>query len=123
DTLGVLFLFASVGVRFPFALYVGYLSGRGQIQGANLIFLITELLRILGALVLVAWLGPQLTIFFGWQLLIAVVATVTVYFVSWSMTPSGGTRIVRDWRGLFEVRSVIFSASTVTIMLIVTNSL
>ena len=121
--LGVGFIFACVAARFPFALYTGYLSGRGQIRKANLILLITELLRIIGAVVVVVCIGPMLSVFFGWQFLVALVATTAAYVESWRMTPARNGRVAPDWRTMLEIRGMIFSAGQMTVLFIIANSL
>ena len=121
--LAIFFMFATIGFRFMFNLYIGYLSGRGQIKQANFITLVAELLRIFGALFLVIWLGPFLSVFFGWQLLVGLGAMVTVYLASWRITPSGLARIVPDWHGIFEIRGIVIGAGLVTALFILTNSL
>ena len=121
--LGVIFMFAIVGIRFPFHLYISYLTGRGKIQRANFIYLTTELLRIVGAVSVVVWLGPALSLFFGWQLLAAVVAVLVAYFASWATTPPSKVRILLDWRSISEIRGLMFGASNMTILFIVANSL
>lgn len=121
--LEIFFMFATIACRFTFSLYIAYLSGRGRINLANLIYLIVELLRILGALTVVLWVGPLLSVFFGWQLLLGVAAMATVYFASWHITPTGLARIVPDWHSMLAIRGVVLGAGKVTGLFILTNSL
>lgn len=123
DRLEIFFMFATIGCRFPFSLYIAYLSGRGRINLANLIYLVAELLRILGALTVILWAGPLLSVFFGWQLLLSVAAMATVYFASWHITPAGSARIAPDWHSMLAIRGVVIGAGKVTGLFILTNSL
>lgn len=123
DSIGIMLLFGSIGIRFPFALYVGYLSGRGYIKWANIIFLITELARILGALALMVWIGPNLSVFFGWQFLIALIATAAAYLSCHKVTPSTHTRASPDWRGMLEIRGVMIGAGQLMFLFVVANNL
>lgn len=121
DTTGIAFLFASIGVRFPFSLYSGYLSGRRYIQTANYIFLITECARILGALALMIWVGPDLSLFFAWQFLIGVIATAATVIGSYKIT--GTARARPDWRYLIELRGVMLGAGQMLFLFVIANSL
>ncbi|MEP7030201.1 MAG: hypothetical protein ABI830_04640, partial [Pseudolabrys sp.] len=123
DHLGVILIFAAVGIRFPFNLYINYLSGRGKIQRANLILLATELLRIIGAVILVVWFGPYLSIFFGWQVFVATTAVAILYVASWRITPTDTARIVPEWRNLHEIRGLMWGASNMIVLFIAANAI
>lgn len=121
DSRGIAFLFACIGVRFPFSLYSGYLSGRRYIQTANYIFLITECARIIGVLALMVWVGPNLSLFFAWQLFIGVIASVTAIAFSYKITLVA--RVPPDWRGMMELRGVLLGAGQMLLLFGIANNL
>ena len=118
---GTILLFASIGVRFPFALYSNYLSGRRFIQTVNYIFLITECARILGALALMLWIEPDLSLFFAWQFLSGLIASAAVIAFSYKITLVA--RVAPNWRGLMELRGVMFGAGQMLFLFVVAGNI
>jgi len=121
NSTGIAFLFAGIAARFPLSLYFGYLSGRRYIQTANYIYLITECARIPGALALMVWVGPNLSLFFAWQFFIGVIASATAIAFSYKITLVA--RVPPDWRGMMELRGVLLGAGQMLLLFGLANNL
>jgi len=121
SSAGIVFLFASIGVRFPFWLYFSYLSGRRYIQTANYIFLMAECARILGGLALMIWVAADLSLFFFWQLLVGVIASAVAVAVAYKIT--GVVRVPPAWSGLMELRGVLLGAGQMLLLSGLANNL
>jgi O-antigen/teichoic acid export membrane protein len=121
DYTGAFFLFASIGVRFPFWLYFGYLSGRRFIQTANYIFLVAECSRIFGGLALMIWVAPNLSLFFAWQFLTGLFAAVVTAVAAYRIT--NPARVPPNWRGMMEIRGVLFGAGQMLLLFAIASSL
>ena len=121
DSPGIFFLFASIGIRFPFWLYFGYLSGRRFIQTANYIFLIAECARIFGGLALMIWVAPKISLFFGWQFLTGLFAAAAATFAAYRITHEA--RVPPNWRGLMEIRGVLVGAGQMLLLFALAGSL
>lgn len=121
DDTGIFFLFASIGIRFPFWLYFGYLSGRRYIQTANYILLIAEFARIFGGLALMIWVEPNLSLFFGWQFLTGLFSAAAAAGAAYRITRAA--RVAPNWRGLMEIRGVLFGAGQMLLLFGLASSL
>jgi O-antigen/teichoic acid export membrane protein len=121
DYTGAFFLFASIGVRFPFWLYFGYLSGRRFIQTANYIYLVAECARIFGGLALMIWVAPDLSLFFAWQFLTGLFAAAVAAIAAYRITSP--VRVPPNWRGMMEIRGVLFGAGQMLLLFAIASSL
>jgi len=120
DYTGIFFLFAGIGVRFPFWLYFGYLSGRRYIQTANYIFLVAEIARIFGSLALMIWVAPKLSLFFAWNFFTGLIATVAAAIAVYRITSPA--RVPPNWRGLMEIRGVLFGNGQMLFLFAIASS-
>lgn len=76
-----------IALRLPYGFYCGGLIGLQRQVQMNIIKIIMETLKSAGV-VLVLWLySPTIQVFFQWQLLVGVVALVTVMIALWRLLP------------------------------------
>lgn len=122
DPIATTLLFGTVVVRLPLGIYFGYLSGRRHIQAANVILMMTDLARILGALVLVVFVDANLSIFFGWQCAVVFIAVTVAYGYSRHITPFPIRQARPNWQNLQRLTWVMLGAGQMQLLFIVAST-
>jgi O-antigen/teichoic acid export membrane protein len=72
-----------IALQFPFAFYQGGLMGLERQTLLNTIVIAAGTLRSVGAAALLAFVSPSIVTFFGWQLFVMLLQTVSVVFFLW----------------------------------------
>ena len=116
-------LFASIAFRFPFALYFGYLSGRGHVARANLLVLVFDSIRTIGAVLLLAVLPPSLMLFFAWHTVAALAMSVTGSVVARRSTPATTNPAAVEWSLYKDLRGLAVGSGLLSVLFVSANSI
>lgn len=79
----------ATGLQFPFFVYQGGLLGLQRQVSMNVLLIATGLLRGVGAVVLLVYVSPTITVFFLWQALVSVLQTLAGRMLLWRIMPAG----------------------------------
>ncbi|MEQ1694621.1 MAG: hypothetical protein ABL901_02170 [Hyphomicrobiaceae bacterium] len=116
-------LVCAIAVRFPFSLYAGYLAGRGQLNTANLIVLLSDTARVGGAILVLLLTNGSLAAFFLWHIFASLAADFAGAWASRRSIPAGELAGGPDWAVLREVEGLALSSGVLTLMFLAANTL
>ncbi len=76
-----------IGLQFPFYLYQGVLFGLERQVSLNVIVGSAAILRFGGALAVLYWIAPSITLFFAWNAGVAALQTLVTWAYAWHCLP------------------------------------
>ena len=76
-----------IALQFPFYLYQGVLFGLERQVSLNVIIGVAAILRFGGALAVLYWVAPSITLFFAWNAGIAALQTLVTWCYAWNCLP------------------------------------
>lgn len=76
-----------IGLQFPFYLYQGVLFGLERQVSLNMIVGSAAILRFGGALAILCWIAPSITLFFAWNAGVAALQTLVTWVYAWHCLP------------------------------------
>ena len=81
-SLSIILMGLGIAARWPANVYSGALAGLQKLVITNILFIGYTTLRSVGA-VLILWLvSPTITAFFGWQLIVTILGTLSYFIIS-----------------------------------------
>jgi O-antigen/teichoic acid export membrane protein len=87
----------ALGLRFPAILYQGVLLGAQRLAHFSAINMTTTGLGQLGAVALLAWLKPDVRLFFGWQICASLLLVLWLRRAAWACL-GGSSAVAPDYK-------------------------
>jgi O-antigen/teichoic acid export membrane protein len=101
--------------RWPFALYVGALTGLERQPLLNRLRVATEILRSGGAVMILLFVSPTLVAFLIWQVGVTFAASITAAYLTWRVLPPSREPPSFDWTQLRRIQRYMVGISGIAV--------
>lgn len=108
----------TMALQWPQSLYNGGLLGLERHVLLNQITGFINFLKYVGVLPVLWFLSPTLTAYLGWQVLVAVLGTLTLRVVLWRLLPATAASHTFSWKRLREVWRFAAGMNLITLITI-----
>lgn len=96
--MGIMVIF-----QWPLTLYHGGISGLQRQAPLNLIIIIFNTTRGVGAITSLILIAPNILVFFSWQLIVCILEICVVFITLWRFMPKGTRSAMFSWMQLKQI--------------------